>query len=104
MTAAWAERPIPPRGPNRRMTNDSELPGGPVEEERADAEVPNMNEHQPRELAVETISCVECKVAWVDPSERWRVYLTDDDVPETVVYCHLCAEREFGGSPSHPWR
>jgi hypothetical protein len=62
---------------------------------------PDMNEHQPRELAVETISCIECKTAWIDPSERWRVYLTDDELPELVVYCDLCAEREFGGSPSH---
>jgi hypothetical protein len=62
---------------------------------------PNMNEHQPRELAVETITCIECKAAWIDPSERWRVYLTDDDLREMVVYCDLCAEREFGRSPSH---
>jgi hypothetical protein len=79
-----------------------ELPIGPVEDERAGAEVPQMNEHQSRQLAVETISCVECNVPWVDPSERWRVYLTDEDVPETVVYCHLCAEREFG-SPFDSW-
>jgi hypothetical protein len=55
-----------------------------------------MNEQQPRQLAVETINCVECKFPWIDPSERWRVYLTDEELPEMVVYCHLCAEREFG--------
>jgi hypothetical protein len=60
-----------------------------------------MNEHQPRQLAVETINCVECSVAWVDPYERWRVYLTEDELPEMVSYCHLCAEREFGASPPH---
>jgi hypothetical protein len=29
------------------------------------------------------------------PTERWRVYLTDDDPPEAVSYCPDCAEDEF---------
>jgi hypothetical protein len=39
--------------------------------------------------------CVECGHEWVGPVERWRVYLTEDDPPEPVTYCAVCAEREF---------
>jgi hypothetical protein len=40
--------------------------------------------------------CVECERGWDDPQERWRMYLTADDPPETGVYCPACAGREFG--------
>jgi hypothetical protein len=40
--------------------------------------------------------CQECRRAWRDESERWRVYLTDDEPPEAVAYCSECSRREFG--------
>jgi hypothetical protein len=42
------------------------------------------------------LRCIECHRFWQVPSERWRVYLTDDDPPKAVAYCPHCAEREFG--------
>jgi hypothetical protein len=42
------------------------------------------------------LECIECRRQWQVPSERWRVYLTDDDPAEAVAYCPDCAEREFG--------
>jgi hypothetical protein len=42
------------------------------------------------------IVCIECRRLWVTESERWRLKVTDDDVPETVPYCPDCATREFG--------
>jgi hypothetical protein len=42
------------------------------------------------------IVCIECRRLWVSGSERWRLKVTDDDVPETVPYCPDCATREFG--------
>jgi hypothetical protein len=44
----------------------------------------------------QVLECVECCRRWRVPSERWRVYVTDDDPPELVAYCRVCAEREFG--------
>jgi hypothetical protein len=39
--------------------------------------------------------CQECCRAWVDPHERWRAYVTDDEPAEPVLYCPICAAREF---------
>jgi hypothetical protein len=34
---------------------------------------------------------------WLPPDEeRWSAYLTDDEPPEIILYCPVCAEREFG--------
>jgi len=44
----------------------------------------------------QAIACIECARQWQVSSERWRVYLTDDDPPEAVAYCPACAAREFG--------
>ena len=41
------------------------------------------------------IACIECCRQWQVPSERWRVYLTEEDPPEAVAYCPACAAREF---------
>jgi hypothetical protein len=41
------------------------------------------------------LRCMECHRRWNDPSERWRVYFTEDDEPEPVTYCPDCARREF---------
>ena len=54
-----------------------------------------MND-QAKSVAVMTLSCIECERRLGDRSERWRAYVTDDEPPEVVVYCDLCADREFG--------
>jgi hypothetical protein len=41
--------------------------------------------------------CEECRRAWLEPHERWRLYLSDDEPPEAVPYCPECAGREFDG-------
>ena len=41
------------------------------------------------------LRCVECDRRWDDPSERWRVYFTEDDTPDPVTYCLDCAAAEF---------
>jgi hypothetical protein len=40
--------------------------------------------------------CQECNRRWNDPAERWLVYFTREEPPETSVYCPTCARREFG--------
>ena len=46
--------------------------------------------------AAETaLVCIECLRPWLVASERWRLKVTDDAVPETVPYCPDCAHREF---------
>ena len=47
-----------------------------------------------RPESTQVIECIECARAWDVPTERWRVYLTDDDPPDPVFYCPDCA-REF---------
>ena len=49
-------------------------------------------------LTTTPIVCIECRRPWLVDSERWRLKVTDDDVPETVPYCPDCATREFGAS------
>lgn len=48
-------------------------------------------------LAQKTLSCQECRRPWLEPRERWRVYLADDESPQGVPYCPDCATREFDG-------
>jgi NAD-dependent SIR2 family protein deacetylase len=45
---------------------------------------------------VSPLVCIECRRSWLIERERWRLKVTDDDMPETVPYCPSCAEREFG--------
>jgi hypothetical protein len=47
------------------------------------------------QVIVKQISCEECRRPWLEPRERWRMYLTDDDPPMPVAYCRECASREF---------
>jgi hypothetical protein len=47
-------------------------------------------------VATTPIRCIECCRPWVTESERWRLKVLDDEVPETVPYCPDCATREFG--------
>lgn len=48
-------------------------------------------------VVTHTLECIECGRLWRDRSERWRMYVTDDDPPEAVPYCQACAAREFDG-------
>jgi hypothetical protein len=45
--------------------------------------------------AIHPLVCIECRRVWRDPNERWRMYITDDEPPEAVPYCGVCAAREF---------
>jgi hypothetical protein len=42
-----------------------------------------------------TMATVEAARTTPGDEERWSAYLTDDD--EVVLYCPVCAEREFAG-------
>jgi len=53
-------------------------------------------ESQTTLLSKRQLVCVECLRRWLDPHERWRLYLDPDDAECTVPYCQSCAEREFG--------
>jgi hypothetical protein len=44
---------------------------------------------------VRTLRCLECGRAWLEPAERWRLYLTCEEPPGHLAYCPDCAEREF---------
>jgi hypothetical protein len=39
--------------------------------------------------------CQECRRPWLEPQERWRLYLTEEEPVEAVPYCPSCAAREF---------
>ena len=39
--------------------------------------------------------CAECDAEAQEEARGWRAYLTHDDPPEVVTFCHECAEREF---------
>ena len=55
-----------------------------------------MIDPQQRELTqVRRLMCIECEREWMDPTERWRIYLTPDEQPEAVLYCGFCASFEF---------
>jgi hypothetical protein len=41
------------------------------------------------------LACQECRSPWLDGRKRWRLYLTDDAPPVALVYCPVCARREF---------
>jgi hypothetical protein len=45
---------------------------------------------------VPALACQECHAEWIDPKERWRIYVVPGDPAETLVYCPACARREFG--------
>ena len=44
----------------------------------------------------QVLECIECCRQWDVPSERWRVYVTEEEPREAVAYCPDCGEREFG--------
>ena len=41
-------------------------------------------------------ACQECSRNWTDPYERWRLYVLPEEPAETLIYCPVCALREFG--------
>ena len=41
------------------------------------------------------LRCEECGERWDDPTERWRLYFTENDPPQPATYCPDCAKREF---------
>jgi hypothetical protein len=56
-----------------------------------------MDEHPTTTtVAQRPLTCQECERAWLDPVERWRLYVDSDEPRRTVAYCQACAEREFG--------
>ena len=65
------------------------------------------------QLVATEVKCVESRKLWLVPSERWRIYLTDETEPRPVAYCPDCAERRVRvagdaramyGSPYKPGR
>lgn len=46
---------------------------------------------------VSLLECLECGAAWADPSERWRMYATNDEpaIRDFGLFCPECATREF---------
>jgi hypothetical protein len=48
-------------------------------------------------IQVAQLSCIECEREWTNASERWRIYLTPDELQEPVLYCAACAAYEFDG-------
>ena len=51
-----------------------------------------------RERANQTtqLRCLECRRLWIEPAERWRLYLSGDEPVQPLTYCPDCARREFG--------
>ena len=47
-------------------------------------------------ILVRALACQECRTEWNDPHERWRLYVVPDEPAETLIYCPVCAIREFG--------
>lgn len=61
----------------------------------------HMHDTRPDLIGREThqaneITCIECRRPWHDATERWRIYVTEDEPREAVPYCDVCACREFG--------
>ena len=50
------------------------------------------------------LACIECGREWTNPTERWRLKVTEEDPVETVPYCACCATREFGPARRHAAR
>lgn len=55
-----------------------------------------MAEPATPEVKLASLACEECSRVWITVDERWRLYLTDDNPPQTVPYCPRCAAEEFG--------
>jgi len=57
-----------------------------------------MMQKDPVERAISNtlLRCLECGQLWIEATERWRTYLSNDDPRQTLTYCPECALREFG--------
>jgi hypothetical protein len=51
--------------------------------------------NESREATLSDLRCLECLREWLDPRERWRMYVTADAEPECGLYCAMCAAFEF---------
>jgi hypothetical protein len=56
-----------------------------------------MSDPQQQLTKVGHLTCIECEREWTNSSERWRIYLTPDELQEPVLYCADCASYEFDG-------
>ena len=63
-----------------------------------------MEMHAGHPEAQAAMCCIACEREWTAPAERWRLKVTDDDPVETVLYCEVCATREFGPASRPPAR
>jgi len=52
--------------------------------------------HEDQTTLAQLFLCQECHREWTDVQERWRLYVMPDDSDETLMYCPVCADREFG--------
>ena len=52
-------------------------------------------------MAADGLVCVECGITSQPGADGWQAHLTDDKPPVAVMFCHACAEREFGPD-AHP--
>jgi hypothetical protein len=43
----------------------------------------------------QTLACQECRRPWLELEERWRMYVLAEEQAETLLYCPVCASREF---------
>jgi hypothetical protein len=55
-----------------------------------------QKKHRARTIATIRLHCLECRRPWVEPAERWRVYLSGERPATPLTYCPECARREFG--------
>ena len=61
-----------------------------------------MNEMDPHPNLRLILVCVECGVTGLGDMRGWRAYRSDDledeeDQPNVLFYCPVCAQQEFGG-------
>ena len=48
-----------------------------------------------RTISTARLRCLECGRLWIEATERWRVYLGNEQPQQPLVYCPDCARREF---------
>ena len=48
-----------------------------------------------RTTSATPLRCLECDRSWIEVSERWRVYLSNEEPQQPLTYCPDCARREF---------
>ena len=48
-----------------------------------------------RTISPPPLRCLECGRLWIEATERWRIYLSNEDSQQMLTYCPDCAGREF---------